>query len=165
MHQRSKPLDAKYSGRMMNLRDKDSSTELEEYDPRWDKVYEQVCRLLENLIRNIVPSDKDNRRRSDAAEIFTAILDITKDWAKANMEKPCVEVEKLKAEITKLYAESEETFAKAEAIRLENVLKRLEIARRTLQFAKTIALVRNKQKQSYELDKAQHASGDNGLSA
>ncbi len=144
----------------MNLRAKNSLTELEEYDPRWDKVYEQVCRLIENLLRNIVTSDKDNRRQSVAVEISKAILDITKDWAKANMERPCVEVEKRKAEITKLYAESEETFAKAEAIRLDNSLKHLEIAMRTLQISKVITIVREKQELSDKQDKTPHAGED-----
>ncbi len=114
-----------------------------EKDPRWERLSEDLFTLIEGLVKSVSKnSDSNEGRKVSSAE---AAFSIASDWAKAKVDKPILETEKLKAEIRRIHSEAETNEAQAEATRLENSLKKLEFAIKSLEYAEKVTLVREKQ--------------------
>ena len=93
--------------------------------PEWGRLQEKIFSIVDVIAERIQQSSSIDQESVDAsAEAFKDLSAIATNWARAKIERPSLENEKLKAEIASEFAEAKKRWA--EALKLEAETRQIE---------------------------------------
>ena len=91
----------------------------------WNRMYETLTSVVIDGMSSFAPMD-DSERES-TCQLLMDLAGITGGWAKAKLERPSLENEKLIAEIAEKFEDLKLKQAQRKTIELENESKRLDL--------------------------------------
>lgn len=92
----------------------------------WNRVFDTLAGVVVRAVEHLIPDD-GAEKKEQARQMTEDLAEITKGWAKAKIERPTLENEKIIADITAKFEEAKLTRAKREQVEVETQKKRLEL--------------------------------------
>lgn len=101
----------------------------------WARIQDRIFSAVEVLVDRVTRASEDEHKSEAVAEAVEDVLEIGLKWARAKVERPILENEKIRAEITLDFVEAKKRWAEALKIDSERRQIEAEIGRKQVTWA------------------------------